>query len=46
MDTFFHIVPDVNIHDETKYENMCVWKKSSCKNEKDKLVISSAEEWH
>jgi len=39
MDIFSHIVPDVIIHDETKYENMCV-KKASVRMKKTSLSLA------
>jgi len=39
MDIFFHTVPDVVIHDETKYENTCV-KKAAVKMHKTSLSLA------
>jgi hypothetical protein len=39
MDIFFHLVPDVIIHDESKYENMCV-KKTAIKMLKTSLPLA------
>jgi hypothetical protein len=38
-DIFFHIVPDVIIHDESKYENMCV-KNTAVKMHKTNLSLA------
>jgi len=40
MDIFFHIVPDVIIHDESKHENMCVKKKTAVKMHKASLSLA------
>jgi len=39
MDIFFHPVPDVIIHDESKYENTCV-KKTAIKMHKTSLSLA------